>query len=324
MRFEPQEGVLVLSNGQTLAGKITRAGDRYYVALESGAINLSSQHVVLQCRDLQEAYERQRDARIQPRVHDHLKLANWCIQNKMPREARVELDAASACEPNHPKIAVLRRRLELEQQPAPDRPATAPAAAPVQPQELERLVRSMPPGTMEGFANTVQPLLLNHCATAACHGAQAKNSFKLVRGAGGAPPSRRVTQRNLHQLLAFIDRDNPSESRVLEAAGEAHGATQTPILKGRDSEQFRQLAQWVSQVSRETPAVEPGVLPIPSHELVRQLPAELRTAGKPAPPGTVDPARYDARLTRQWSKTEGGDDEFRVAADGSILTNLPD
>ena len=36
----PQEGVLLLTNGQIIRGKITHAGDHYYVAFGEGEIRL--------------------------------------------------------------------------------------------------------------------------------------------------------------------------------------------------------------------------------------------------------------------------------------------
>lgn len=321
-RFEPQQGVLVLSNGQTLEGKITRAGDRYCVVLKGGEINLPAGQVVLQCRDLPEAYERQRNARIEPRVQDHLKLAKWCLQNKLATEARQELDDAAQLEPNNPNIAVLRRRLEIVQQPPKVRTASH-AEAPVSADELDRMVRSMPPGAMEGFTNTVQPLLLNQCATAACHGGQSAQSLRLLRGAGGRPPSRRLTQRNLHQLLAFIDRQLPAQSQVLKAAGEPHGSSQAPILKGRDSEQFRQLAEWVHMVSQTPDPKAPAMLPVDPNATVRNMESPTPSGTKVEAAKPQDPSRHDVKLTSQWSQIEG-DEEFRVAEDGTILTNLPD
>lgn len=313
---EPQAGVLLLTNGQTLSGKITRAGDRYYVALADGAINLAANQVLLHCRDLPDAYERQRAARVAPNVQHHLKLAQWCLENKLNDEAARELDAAARIEPNHSKIILLRRRLELLASPIVSQPTTnTTTRTVVSAEELERLSRNMPAGSMEGYANTVQPLLLNHCAAAACHGAQSKTSLRILRGAGGGAPSRRLTQRNLYHVLEHIDRDHPEESRLLTAASQPHGPSRAPVLSGNDSEQFRRLVEWIRLVSRTPQAVEPPLLEIDPHELVRKLPpADAAVAnGTPAQNGA---------LAAKWSAIEG-DAEFRIAEDGSILTSLP-
>ncbi len=48
----PQDGVLLMRNGQVIEGKISPAGDFYYVALPSGQLRLRASDVELVCRDI--------------------------------------------------------------------------------------------------------------------------------------------------------------------------------------------------------------------------------------------------------------------------------
>lgn len=315
--LEPQPGVLVLNNGQTLEGKITRAGDGYYVVFENGAIQLPAAKVTLHCRDLQEAYQKQRDSLVGDAVQERIKLALWCLQNKLFDQASEQLDAAAQGR-GDPKIAILRRRLELAQHsdPAPTSATASPAPSGlIGADELDRLIRSMPAGTVESFANTVQPLMLNHCATAACHGPQAQNGFALLRNTVGGAPSRRLTQRNLYHVLEHVDRDHPESSAILKAAGEPHGPNRTPILNGRETEKYRLLAAWVRSVANGGDRRAPSA--VDAAAVLRR--AREQSAGRRADAAADE---IGGGEEGEWSQGEG-DDEFRVLPDGSIVTRAP-
>ena len=71
------------------------------------------------------------------------------------------------------------------------------------------MVRSLPPGVVETFTQSVQPVLMNHCATGGCHAPQSETGLRLFRVPTGKQASRRITQRNLYSVLPFVDRDNP-------------------------------------------------------------------------------------------------------------------
>lgn len=313
---EPQDGVLLLVNGQTLSGKVTRVGDRYYVVLESGSINLPASEVLLHCRDLHEAYNRQRDAS-QGRVQDHLKLALWCLHNNLPDQARCELDAAAALDPDDPKIGMLRRRLELTPGPATSRPTTT-NRPPVASEDLDRLMRGLPEGAVAQFATEVQPLLLNHCAAAACHGTEAKDRFHLLRAARGSAPTRRLTQRNLYQVLEQIDRDDPDHSLLLKAIREPHGPAHAPMFSNRQTAQYQLLVDWVREVTQspDDNQVAKHVPDRPTSEPRDQQSASPGSAGASAA-GEESGENLEA-LRAQWRQLEG-DHEFRVTADGTIL-----
>lgn len=288
----PQQGVLILRSGGVLRGKITRAGERYYVALPDGEIRVRAAEVEFRCRDLEEAYRHQR-ASVQPAsVHDHLRLARWCLRHRLLGHAGRELADALEADPTHPMIAVLRRRLQAAREPDPPRrgaaegtpsiggPPAKPLDRPPSLEELDRLVRTMPRGTVETFTETIQPLLINHCATAGCHGPRPQGNFRLLRIPAGRPPTRRLTQRNLHAVVPWIDPQQPAASPLLTAAAEPHGAAAKAILTEGQDAQYRRLADWVCQVAnRSGPGAAETVTP-------RQEPP---AGGLPAESGPLDP-----------------------------------
>ncbi|MBN2475711.1 MAG: hypothetical protein JXB62_13950 [Pirellulales bacterium] len=280
----PQKGVLLLRNGQTIEGQIARAGDLYYVALPNGEIRVKTADVEFSCRDIEEGYRRKRAAVPSGSAHDHLRLARWCLQHDLPGHAARELADAFQADPNHPMIPILERRLTLAVQKPVDRPKeTRPPDPTPQPEDLERMTRGMPPGSVEEFTQTIQPLLVNHCAAAACHGPGTTAEYKLLRMPVGHPPSRLLTQRNLHATLQWIDRDRPAANRLLEAALHPHGTSKAPIFTSQQTDQYRRIAQWVAQVAAQPAADVPATVSTREKPPVRAM-----TSDKP---GSLIPDR---------------------------------
>ncbi len=210
----PQQGLLLLRNGQLLEGKITPTGDRFYVELASGKVWVKSVDVEVHCRTLDEGYWLKRSAMPLGVVQSHLDLAQWCIQHMLLGHAADELRDALRIDPQHPRIELLERRLKLAQQKAPATvveaaPQSAPSA-----DDLDRLVRGMPAGAVEIFTTSIQPLLVNNCTSAGCHGPAAEKEPRFVRVAPGRT-TKRLTQRNLHTALTLVNREKPLESPLL-------------------------------------------------------------------------------------------------------------
>jgi hypothetical protein len=157
---------------------------------------------------------------------------------------------AIAQEPKHPKIEVLERRLKIAMTEQMDKPeVAAEPKVSVSNDELERMVRGMPQGTVEAFTHTIQPLLLNNCTNAGCHNRQETSQFSLLR-MQGRTASRRMTHVNLHATIAQIDNADPEKSSLLLMAVQSHGGSRAPVFSSRDVMQYLQLRQWVHHVSR--------------------------------------------------------------------------
>ena len=286
------EGILVLQNGNHLRGTITQTDDRYHVTVDGGRIHVDADVVLFTCRTLEEAYGQKR-ARIQPGVaRDHLELAQWCQRNGLLEFAAQELAQAKAVEPRHPLIPLVELRIKtsLCQPGGSPRPAS-PADLPPSLKELDRLVGGMAPGSVETFTQTIQPVLVNNCGAAACHGPGTKSRYRLLRPGRGKPASRRLTQRNLHSTLEWVDRDDPSASELLTAPLEAHGSADGAIFKAHEADQYQRLVDWVYQVAQKPPPPRglPGEAegPIPGRSPARSsvLPAAHTAPGTPGRDG---------------------------------------
>ena len=212
-----------------IEGQISRNDDHYRVGLPYGEVRVRVIDVEFCCHTLEEGYERKRAAIQVGNVQDHLELAQWCERHGLLDLATNELSAAAAIEPNHPMLAVLRRRLQLAREPPPEASESPVGVAAPTAEELDRMVRGMPPGAVETFTQVVQPLLMNHCTSSGCHGPQSQTRFRLMRTPVNQPAGRRLTQRNLQAVLEYVDYNAPSSSRLLTVISGPHG----PELRAR-------------------------------------------------------------------------------------------
>ncbi len=244
----PQEGILVLRGGQVLRGKITRAGDRYHVVMPHGEILIRAVEVESVCGTLDEAYRLKHSLLYGTNVHGRIALADWCLRNNLLGAAATELAEAMAVDPRHPMIAHLERRLQAALNPPTfPKKSNSPMRAMPSRGELERLSRAMPPGGMETFTATIQPLLLNSCSTHECHGPRAASKFRLLRTHPGRAPSRRLTQLNLYSVMQWIDSENPTASPLLTKTIEPHGPKRTVIFDETNVDQYRELVNWATR-----------------------------------------------------------------------------
>ncbi len=257
----PREGVVLLSNGEIIRGTIIPAGDRYDVHLDSGEISLRKADIAAVCQTVEECYRHRRAEIDSGRVQDHLELAEWCVRNRLFAEAEAELADARKADPAHPKLRLVESRLELARSPAPTAPVvdsskivrTAATAS------IETAARNLPPGTMETFTNTIQPLLLNTCSKSGCHAGRSEGGFKLER-MHPRFSSRSATQRNLEQVLSLVNRDDPPQSALLQTPIHPHANVKVPIFTDRHQGQYRQIVQWVYAVAGSyTPSEAPSL-----------------------------------------------------------------
>lgn len=274
----PRDGVLLLKNGEVLNGRITHAGDQYYISLKYGVIQVKATEVEMTAADLAEIYERKRDA-LKPGIDGHLELADWCLREHLVDSAAKEVDEAKALDARHPRLAYLQRRLAVARQPAAARPAPAATATGPTNEELDRFIRGMPDHTVETFTSTIQPLLMNNCATAGCHGPRSSGKLRLTRLPLNGPVGRRLTQRNLYSVWQTIDQADFAGSPLLTRPVERHGTAKAAIFSGRDTAQYRQLLSWVREATRRRKSSKPATVDMPARHLSQAKPIPAPSAG---------------------------------------------
>lgn len=254
---DPAEaGLLVLKSQRVVQGRILRNGDDYLVKHANGDMFVPASLVQFRCRNLQDAYRQMRNAF--PAHHgaeSHMQLARWCVVQSLYAEARQELRDALLLEPDRAEASDMLARLNLMVDPAPSKTAdrapqeSASRASARNYDEVESL-GGLPREVAARFVRRIQPLLVNHCALAGCHGPQEDRDFKLQRVSLGGYSHRHLVERNLASVLKFIDCENPRLSPLLVRPRGNHGRRgQTIFIGQHGADQYREIKDWVLTVA---------------------------------------------------------------------------
>ena len=250
--LEPKEAVLLLKNQQVLAGTATRLGDFYHLSLgNTGEIRIPKGDVVYQGTDLLDVYEFKVASLPARPLEGHLSLADWCIRQKLFPQAATQLVKAMAIKPKDPRIAQLEERLKVASEPVAEKKAVQEnSAVTVGREQLERTAHELPTGALERFTVVVQPILMDRCGATRCHGSGSDTTFQIVQPTHSRIPSHRFTQRNLFATLALVNRENPSESVLLQKSLEAHGERKEAPFAKKEDRQYQELVDWIMTVSQ--------------------------------------------------------------------------
>jgi hypothetical protein len=255
------EGILVLRTGVVVSGKIVRSGDHYEVQSPTGTMAVPETLVKLHAPNLGEAYARLRaSAEAQHGANGRISLAQWCLTNHLEREACQELRDALALEPDREDAKRLLRDAE-ETIKARGKP-TKPAPAAIDHSRASRQAEGTADeaGSLGGlsrtealqFARRIQPVLVNNCTAAGCHGRDSQTGFRLSKVTPGKDASRHAAERNLAEILEQIDVKKPGSSPLLTVPRGNHGRRGREIFAGpRGEEQLAELARWVTAVAAE-------------------------------------------------------------------------
>lgn len=254
------EGVLVLEDGRVFQGRIETVVGGYRVTTSGSIATIPLTKIRATAPTLHQAYLALRDQIQKPKADDHLVLAEWCLQQNLVGEARTEVAQALKLDPLRQDARLLMQQIDKLLNPEPERPKlpTGPAMTPdgfLRPSQ--QTVTGMTRETHQHFVRTIQPLLLNRCGNAYCHGEAAKNDFRLqniVQGrAGQALPS----QANLDQVLKYVDRKQPEASRLLTILQDPPHEKVFPGTRG--AEQAQILTDWILALTAETrsPSTKP-------------------------------------------------------------------
>ena len=319
----PADNVLVMRSGEVFQGRITENGDRYVVHVPVGEVSLRASNVDFTSATLFEAYARKRE-RIQPdSAQDHAELAQWCQRQGMLDAAWREIGDAKALDASLPMIALIQRRLEIAIQQSqsarlPGRTGDAPATA----EDLDRLVRGMPPGTVEQFTQTIQPLLMNHCAASGCHSSFGSGKFSLLKIPAGRPPSRHLTQRNLIAVMQLVDGNQPAASPILTVPIHPHGGSKAAVFTDQQVAQYREMVNWVYRVTRLSAPADHAVA-VSYQQQGGPEPAPLSPGAAPPSPEPIGPATpesiragYSAKMRVTRSRPHDASGRATVTAPG--------
>jgi len=323
-----QHHMVLLKNGRILQGTVTRDGEDYLVAVNPKSyVRLRGEQVAFSCRDLQAAYRTKRTLMDRSQAHDHLNMAEWCLQYNLRQEAADHLLSAASLEPNHQRLPMLERRWRMLERSATRSPkAPASPAVASDKEQRERELQSLPDSMIRQFTTTIQPILLNNCGTSGCHGKNSNTEFHLRRPSWGPAISRGLTQRNLQNTLAYVKRQTPAESQLLHAAIQPHADLDQAIFQDPDSVQRKVLIAWIDQLAELAPTLPQTMVATDSPQKPAQKPLIKQVAQEE--PAESAAAGSIARKTPATSQTEQlasdtGDAKERLASEESAKPPSP-
>ncbi|MGH7128100.1 MAG: tetratricopeptide repeat protein [Planctomycetaceae bacterium] len=247
--------VLVLTTGRLVEGNISENAGGYVVDLPNGSMLVPSDQVKFTARSKLDAYRQLRDEAPSPQPRYRLALARWCITNGLYDQAKQELSAVLATEPDHAEARATLRRLEellnpenaIHRTPIESPPRTHDGFKLPEASSLSRLS----PETAREYVTRVQPVLLNKCGNARCHGSAAENELRLSHSFG-RNNHRIFAERNLAAILEYVNLEHPDRSPLLQVPRGNHGRGGRTIFVGPAGAEQRELLEvWVRRVAQE-------------------------------------------------------------------------
>jgi len=242
--------LLVLFDGRVLEGTITDRPGGYLIEHSGGSEVIPYNLIRLAAASLDDAYVKQRDGLQKPTAGDHLALAQWCYEYKLYKQATEQLTASLKLEPSRTDAIELLKTISavspeqvggklayITEPPIRDRSGTAVASA-----------------SQAEFVRRVQPILVQRCGQARCHGSAATNDFKLINVRGGRRQNRSETEANLASVLRHVTPQATDQSPLLRVLQDSASAAHSGLFSGQAGPgQLERIREWVELAAQERP-----------------------------------------------------------------------
>ena len=263
--------VLLRTNGKVLQGEIRRDANGYVVKTKVGVMLFNRREVERTFRSMEELYDYKAALCPLDDADERLKLATWCLEQKLKPQAKAQLAAVLEMSPDNRRARAMMANLDRPESPpaARDdgvvRTALTPSAQPAG-IDLDRLretqARNPRPAGLpvifdlepalavrryQEFTATVHPILQHRCAR--CHNESTPGDFQLIQVRTPKDLSNDMVLRaNLEAALRIVASDDLPRSPILTASGMTHGNGGKPVLGGPTSPEYRTLAAWVTSL----------------------------------------------------------------------------
>jgi hypothetical protein len=250
--------LLVLQTGRVIEGQLV-AHPLGYMVSQPGSpaaqVLVTTDQIRCAATDRTDAYRQQRDALRDPSASDLVALAEWCLAQRLYEPAIAELRRALAQSPDFLPARRLLKRVEDQRDHAMLAHAPQSAGTVIPPSSAlppKETLGGLKADTAERFVRQIQPLVLNRCGGSGCHGPQSQQQFRLTAMRGGHASHRRNSEKNLDQILQYIDVERPLRSPLLRGTEGQHGGQRSsPFVGAAGREQIASLREWVQHVAAE-------------------------------------------------------------------------
>jgi hypothetical protein len=267
------QGYVLLADWGVIRGSVREIPGQIIITQGDNEIRLRRDRVCCWAPNLAGLHRYLIDNRQGSTIDSHLDVAKWCLRNRFPAGATAELIAVLRVEPNHAEANRLVQDLKNwnESQAAEDDakadrsaggtdpPSGSPNGSPVASDEttpdggtaaegsdFDAVVKSQ----ILNFNRSIQPILINQCGQAACHGNPTHPGFVITGPQRGHDrPGAETSRSNLITTLKWVDTAKPASSPLLVRALRPHGASDSPPLGPQDRIAVNELRAWVMQLS---------------------------------------------------------------------------
>jgi|GEM_PF-5513324 len=245
----------LLKTGMLVEASVETAGDSIKLKTQYGTMQVPKENIEFACETRENVY-RYKKSQVSPNSCTQIiNLAEWCLDNGFNREAFAEFQAALLIAPNDNLKNFIQQRIEQIQRSATQTEIAAKTineAADGETRDttdfFDRWANGVPNHVFDTFSKKVQPILVQRCASADCHGTSSSQKFKIQipRQPGG-----KTTRNNFRATVQFINPDNPGASQVLSALVTKHAGKRA--LFSVESEQYANFIDWFQRTARELP-----------------------------------------------------------------------
>jgi hypothetical protein len=149
--------------------------------------------------------------------------------------------------------------------------------------ELDRETRSLPPGIAGYYRSRVERGVVFGCSATKCHDSNSR-VMPLMHMGRSEPITRRQSQRNLHNILKYIDQENAFSSPLFLAATTPHAGADEPIMT-LNSTKTENLIKWMISLSDDPQATAVQALQLTPESL-----ANTQSAATPVQTDDLTPA----------------------------------
>lgn len=261
---EPTYGTLLLKESdRVISGKIAHRGEFYEVEIATDSrVFIPANKVAQVGKSLEDLYQTKRLAISQWSVGDHFQLARWCMVNDLLEHAAEHYSETSRRAPSHPRVKQLGVELadrisrNTEFRAFAGLPPLAGAAsaqtAQAAPSNLVVTASTFEasggnhPEIGRRFVEHVQPILMNRCSQAACHGAQSSSRLRLLDPYRRASP--RTSSENLTNVLEQITHNSGLQTPLEHFATTPHGTQTSPAISLTETALLTELHNWIDFV----------------------------------------------------------------------------
>ncbi len=257
-----QRCVLLKKTDRIMTGNVRAVGKYLEIEIaDQSRVSIPQDQIAYIGENLEAVYEFKKRSVSRWAVGDHFQLTRWCIQNGLLDHAvehYLEVNRQAA-----QNDSVKRLGAELEQKIladesfrqyvglAPLHAASAPAPSTTSKAAEQAAVTTASFAGFDGnqaeislrFTDRIQPILINRCSQAACHGVNASTGWRIVEPIGKS--YARISAENLRQVLLQLEQDQNNVPKLIRFATQPHGLQRESGINAVEVGLLDELKRWI-------------------------------------------------------------------------------